>query len=284
VPHPSGAFADGVMIDELRTSEIVSLLYFLFLVCLAWLRPAPPRARFVVTTVAVAIWLTNGIAAGLAAVSTAGVVAVLRDWLPLPHLLLAYWLPRVLIVRAHVPLERWLMAFDERMLSSPSGLAASRAPRPVKELLELSYTAVYPLVPFALGLLLLYGFRSEVDRFWTTVLLAEYACYGLLPLVPTRPPRALGRRRDEEPVTMRRFNTWILAGASNGWNTFPSGHVAGSVACGLAVWPSLPAAGAALIVVAVMIAAASVLGRYHYAADALAGAAVAALAFAIAGR
>ena len=274
------------MIDELRTSEIASLVYFLFLACLAWLRPAPAGARLVVTGVAAGVWLANGLAAGFAAPALArDSAARLRDWLPLAHLLLAYWTPRALVTGVNARFERWLLAVDDRILSSPAGLAVARAPRLVKELLELSYSAVYPLVPLALLLLIATGFRNEVDRFWTTVLLAEYACYGILPLVPTRPPRALDRRRHHEPaLTIRRFNLWMLAGASNGWNTFPSGHVAGSLACGLAVWPSLPAAGAALIAAAAMIAVASVVGRYHYAADALAGAIVAVLAFAVAGR
>jgi membrane-associated phospholipid phosphatase len=80
---------------------------------------------------------------------------------------------------------------------------------------------------------------------------------------------------------MRRLNTWILEGASNGWNTFPSGHVAGSLACGLAVAPRLPAAGAALMVIAGLIAVASVAGRYHYAADAAAGVLLALVVFAV---
>ncbi len=41
----------------------------------------------------------------------------------------------------------------------------------------------------------------------------------------------------------------------------------------------MPLAGLVLAVVAVSIAAGSVVGRYHYAADAIAGAAVAVLAF-----
>jgi hypothetical protein len=281
------------MIDELRAPELVSLGYFLILVCLAWLRPVSAGGRLMVTLMAAAVWLVNGAAAGLAAARMCPqLVAVIRDWLPLPHLVLAYWTPRALVTGVNIPFERWLSALDDRFLSSAPGRLALRAPRLVRELLELSYTAVYPIVPLALGLLLVNGFRSEVDRFWSTVLLAEYACYGLLPLLPTRPPRAVARGpgaaataevRAWGTSTVRRLNSRILAAASNGWNTFPSGHVAGSLACGLAVWSSLPALGGALIVVGLMIAAASVLGRYHYSADALAGAVVAAVAYAIVG-
>jgi membrane-associated phospholipid phosphatase len=114
-----------------------------------------------------------------------------------------------------------------------------------------------------------------VDRFWTTVLSAEYVCYGLLPLLPTRPPRTIEAEANPAVAVGPRLNRWVLDRFSNHWNTFPSGHVAGSFACGLAVTPVLPAAGAILIAIAILIAVGSVVGRYHYAADAVAGLAVA---------
>ena len=55
-------------------------------------------------------------------------------------------------------------------------------------------------------------------------------------------------------------------------NTFPSGHVAGSLAVALAVGSVLPAIGAALLLLALAIAVACVVGRYHYIIDAVAGA------------
>ncbi len=63
---------------------------------------------------------------------------------------------------------------------------------------------------------------------------------------------------------------------------FPSGHTAASVATALAVAADMPLAGLALGVVAVSIAVGSVVGRYHYTADALAGAVTAMVVFAMA--
>ena len=71
----------------------------------------------------------------------------------------------------------------------------------------------------------------------------------------------------------------MLDRASVQWNTFPSGHTAASVATALAVGSSIPLAGIVLGVVAVSIAIGSVVGRYHYTADAITGALVAVLAF-----
>ena len=259
---------------ELRSSEVVSLVYFVLLACLAWVAPAPRAARYGVTALALGVWAVTVVAAH-------GFAGAVRDWLPLGFLLFAYWSPGSLVTRVNERLERWLVEIDARIFSSFAGRAALRAPRPVREALELTYAAVYPLVPASLVLILAGGFGEDVDRFWTTVLVAEYACYGALPLTATRPPRMIGNGGPVGDSAVRRFNMRVLDGASNGWNTFPSGHVAGSLACALAVAAVLPGAGAVLIGLALLIAVASVAGRYHYAADAVAGAGVAVLVFVI---
>jgi undecaprenyl-diphosphatase len=71
----------------------------------------------------------------------------------------------------------------------------------------------------------------------------------------------------------------VLDRASVQWNTFPSGHAAASLAAALAVGADMPIAGMAIASIAISIAVGSVVGRYHYAADALTGAGVAMLAF-----
>ena len=80
---------------------------------------------------------------------------------------------------------------------------------------------------------------------------------------------------------VRRVNERVLGLASIQLNTFPSGHAAASLATALAVGARLPLAGLPLGLLAIAIAIASVVGRYHYAADALTGAALALLGFVI---
>jgi hypothetical protein len=256
---------------DLRTSEIVSLAYFLLLALLAWSKSVPVRARWGVT--ALTAFVT--VAVLLAGASASSASAALRDWLPVAFLVLGYWAPGALVTDTHVGLERWLRSVDERLFASALGYVLLHLPRLAYALLEASYATVYPLVPLSIGLIVATGAYSEVDRFWTTVLGAEYVCYGLLPVLPTRPPRAFQPQSKASVTPAARLNLWVLDRFSNRWNTFPSGHVAGSLACGLAVTPVLPVAGGILIVVAVLIALASVAGRYHYAADAVAGAGVA---------
>jgi len=259
----------------LRTSELVSIVYFLSLAALAWRESAPRSARLRTSVAAAAV------AGAVLLASSAD--AVVRDWLPALLLPLSYWLPAALVSRPLVPFERWLMAWDDRFFASAPGRAIGRAPRPVREVFELAYLAVYPMVPAAFAVLLGAGLRADADRFWTTVLAAEYSCYILLPLVPTRPPRAIekGSSHRGRDALGRRINLAVLGRASNQWNTFPSGHVAGAVACALAMLPVLPGAGIALLALAGLIAVGSIAGRYHYLADAAAGAAVACAAAAL---
>jgi hypothetical protein len=63
------------------------------------------------------------------------------------------------------------------------------------------------------------------------VLLAEFACYGVLPWVQTRPPMLLETRppASTHDGPLRRFNQAIAARGSIHANTIPSGHAAGAL-------------------------------------------------------
>lgn len=266
--------------DVLRTSEIVSLAYFAALALAAWMRPVRLAVRAAVSALAAAVAAATALLAWLEPAWHAGVA---RDWLPLALLPIAYWAPSALITRAAPDFERWLLRGDRWFFATGAGHALRHAIRPLQELFEASYVLVYPMVPAGLGWLAAEGLRGEVDRFWTVVLVSEYACYALLPVLPSRPPRvsepALGK--PVVPSLVRRLNLFILGLASNHWNTFPSGHVAGAWATALAVASVLPAAGAVLATLAAGITVGSVSGRYHYVADAAAGVLVALLVYAL---
>jgi membrane-associated phospholipid phosphatase len=136
---------------------------------------------------------------------------------------------------------------------------------------------VYPVIPAAAATLVIGGHLHDVPRFWTTVLLAEFFSYGMLPWLQTRPPRELeaaaGMRH--APSVTRQFNATILDRGSIQVNTIPSGHAAGAVATALAVADVMPAAGVVFLTLAAAIVAATVLGRYHYLVDSILGALVA---------
>jgi len=148
-------------------------------------------------------------------------------------------------------------------------------------LLEFAYLFCYPMIPAGFLCLYIAGFDREADRFWTAVLLAVFSCYGVLPWLPTRPPRMIEQHSPNPRSPTKALNLQILNHASIQLNTFPSGHAAAAVATALAVGARLPSAGVAFGLLALGISVGSVVGRYHYAADTLSGALVGILAFLI---
>jgi membrane-associated phospholipid phosphatase len=200
---------------------------------------------------------------------------------PLAYLLIGYWLPAMIVTRPDIEWERALLGFDHKLFGE-GGLQRfeRRAPRLIVEYLEAAYLLCYAVVPAGYLCLVFAGADdAAINRFWSTVLLAAFGCYGLLPWVPTRAPRAIEPERSTTRSWIRTFNLAVLSRASVQWNTFPSGHTAASMATALAIGAFMPTAGLLFGVVAISIAAGSVVGRYHYAADALTGAALAVIAF-----
>jgi membrane-associated phospholipid phosphatase len=202
---------------------------------------------------------------------------VLQIVIPSLVLLGGYWLSGLFFVRPNLHLERWLLSVDDRLLTRSGVLAwLHRSPRLVSEYFELSYLLVYLAVPAGATTLAVLGYGNQVDRFWTIVLLAEFVCYGMLPWIQTRPPRAIetsdGVAHDG---VVRRLNLSLVNRASIQVNTLPSGHAAGAVATALAVGTSLPFAGIAFLFMALSISIATVLGRYHYVVDTVLGVLVA---------
>ena len=119
------------------------------------------------------------------------------------------------------------------------------------------------------------GRPDMLPAYWATVFTADLVCYAALPWIQTRPPRVVEGLDPRGGTGLRPFNLQLLDRTSIQANTVPSGHAATAVAVGLAVFDAWPLAGTILLVVAMGITVATVLGRYHYAIDSLLGVAVA---------
>lgn len=228
------------------------------------------------------------------------VLPALRDWYPCLLIPMAYRASGVFFTPdPRHRLDRVFLAWDNALLGNSVAahwLAASSSW--LDPALEISYMLCYPLVPLALLSLVLArrwgslsptpgaGIRDPIDQFWTTVLLAVFTCYLFYPFFPLTPPRVL--LPDSGGLAMhsalRRMNLWVLHQNGDQASLFPSGHVAGVVAAALAVRVYLPRMGWLFLFVAASITIATVVGRYHYAADAVAGVLVAMGAFAISKR
>jgi membrane-associated phospholipid phosphatase len=189
-----------------------------------------------------------------------------RAWAPLAYLLLGYWIPAAFVDKPNEAFERWLGArhVPGTCLAPTWHLAGT--------VLELAYLCCYPLVPAAFAIVFMRGSTEDVIWFWLVTLGAGYACYVSLPWVAARPPRLL--RPDAPPAQPRplaALNAMVLGRVSHQMVTFPSGHVAVSLAAALGVWRVWPEAGAVFSVVALLIGIAAVTGRYHYAIDVVFG-------------
>ena len=203
--------------------------------------------------------------------------AVLIDWLwPPTVLLVAYWTSGLLFVRPVAWQEGALAWMDDRV-----GVRsfARRIPRLLAELLEAAYLGVYPLVLAAFLIHLFFSARPDPARFWAVVLVTDFICFGFLPWIQTRPPRAL-EAGDPWSASTRMLNLRLLGATSTNVNTFPSGHAAEALAVALLTVEAPAPIVIVMFASALAVSAGAVLGRYHYLADAIAGWMVALLVWA----
>jgi membrane-associated phospholipid phosphatase len=250
-----------------RPSEWIAFSYFLYLVVACWWPPLPPgrRAR-----------LIGGAAAGAAAVWAIAHAAppVVRDWAPLADILGGYFLSGLLFIAPSRAIESWLMRWDHRLFGDPTRQFAGW-PRPIIAVLEIIYVGCFLLVPAGLVILTAAGHAALADRYWTLVMAAEFGAFAPLAFIQTRPPWAIERTAELADPAIHRLAAQLVQQLTIRANTFPSGHAAGSLAVGLAVVGTSPWAGTALLALAAGICIACVVGRYHYAVDVVAGAALA---------
>jgi undecaprenyl-diphosphatase len=266
-----------------RVSELIIGGYLGYLLVLSRVLPLPAGRRRLVTLAAAAdlalVWWLSGVT------TSAGLIA--RDWLPALQILIGYWLSGAFFLRPMTAVEAWLAKWDRTLFDALGARhVAERGPRLLLEYFEGAYLTVYLLVPLGFGVAYWFAPAVDVDRYWTIVVAAELACYAMLPWIQTRPPRALGLHAavEDRRLAVRRLNALVLGLGSIQVNTFPSGHAAGAFATAFAVGLFVPAAQPVFLVLAASITIASVVGRYHYAADSIAGVAVAIGVWRIAGE
>ena len=232
------------------TFEHLALAYFGLIGLLAPFAGAPVR-RFVVVmltafsltalTYAAARWLPVGA----------------RLWIAPAYLAVGYWLPALLVTRQPAAFEAWIRRTER--IRGRSFIVA-----------EVAYLLCTPVPVAAFAVVWLNGSIEAADHYWTSVLLAGFLCYVSLPWLVSRPPRMLEDALVDVSA-VRRMNAGALDRFSHGWNTFPSGHVAVSLAAALSVFPVSMTAGVVFLLIAAAICVGAVWGRYHYSVDAVLG-------------
>lgn len=261
------------MIDltKLWVTEWISCAFFGYLIVLAARRPLSRRHRIQVIAVSI---VCGGLAVMLSQLRLSPILRVGREWLPGVYLIQGYWSCGLFFQRPMVDVERRLLGFDRELFRRLhlSDLV-TRGPRVVLEYFELAYLLAYPFVPVSFAVFYWLGAREQADSFWTTLLIAGFGAYGVLPWIQTRPPRALEDQSavDGRGLLFRRLNVAVLDHASVQVNTFPSGHASVAVAAALAVTSINLGVGLVFGLLAISIVVATVLGRYHYAVDSFVG-------------
>lgn len=288
---------------NLRVAEKVFLAFLAYVIVASFVFPLSLGERLTLlglnlVTSALIIWLAK-----FGRMEKSKLLATLRDWIPCFLVLLAYR-ESGLFFRPDPThrLDYLFVTMDRALLKNPwvEGFLEISSPW-FQRYLEFAYFLCYPLVPLGLGTLYLAGRkqassansgerensnRSTIDHYWTAVLLAALSCYVLYPFFPLTPPRELFNDLPGPAVAplIRKTNFWLLGQYGVGASLFPSGHVAATTALALVLRKYLPRAGLIFLIAAASIAAATVYGRYHYAADAVAGVFVGYLAFFVSNR
>ena len=250
----------------MRSSEWIAFLYFLYLAIVCWLRPVPPARRAVITSVSAALVIVIRLVSRDAP-------PFARDWAPFLYVSVAYYLTGHLFVAPSTRLEAWLLKWDHRWLGDPTTRFA-RWPWWLIVYLDVIYTLCFLLLPGGFAVLALTGHSDRANRYWTLVLAADLGAFAPLSVFQTRPPWAIERPAVLAASRIHALASRVVRGATTGVNTFPSGHVAVTIAVACGVIASLPGVGLALLLCAASIAVACVVGRYHYTVDVLAGAAL----------
>src|SRR5215471_9573741 len=254
-------------VPRLRSSEWVVIGYFVYVAAIAPVFISAP-------------WRATVLAAGVAGVFCLASFsrAVVRDFAPLPLMLAAYremdWFT------PHVQQHHWeqvWVVWDRWLLNEYGLRAAIENTGPLLPgFLELCYLLVYAVAPVALWALYTNGKGGRVKHFWTAYLAGTFCAYALFPYFPSEPPRIAFTGEDMPGVLtpIRHLNLMILGGYGIHSSVFPSAHVSSAFSAAwalLLVLPEKKRFGIGMLIYAVSVSIATVYGRYHYAADVIAG-------------
>jgi membrane-associated phospholipid phosphatase len=268
---------------KLRSAEWLLIIYFGYVAAISPHFPLGPSINwrpFLLDVLVAALFLAlaHGEEGG-----HAKIFSILRDWVPVALILVAYremdWfsaLPRNFQLEQHwVAWDRALLYQGglQRMIESLGRLAPINV-GPVY--LELCYLLVYAVAPFVVAILYLEHRRERVNEVLFPYLLGTLLAYALFPYFPSDPPRVAFGGTDLPNVSsvVRKLNLWLVADFGIHSSVFPSAHVSSAFSAAWALFAYLPERrriGWGMLVYAISVALATMYGRYHYAADIVAG-------------
>lgn len=275
---------DLLQSGTVRRSEWVILGFLVYAIALGTLLPVAPSVRHLVMLLNGTILAGYTLLIVLDRTKPTLLFSVIRDAVSLTLIVLAYremgWFARPHL--AHTLEASWV-AWDRVVLRGGVRAVIESIGPVIPSILEIAYALVYGLAPFAIAMLYAYRRREMVDEFLFVFAVGVLLCYAQFPFWPSDPPRVvfLGQDLPSYATVFRRFNLWMLGNYGIHTSVFPSAHVAGAFCAAFGARRVLPEhrwVSRFLLVIASLIAIATVYGRYHYLADALAGLLVALVA------
>ena len=260
----------------MRSSDRVCFAYFVYLAVACWYPRLSVGRRTSITV------LAGGVAAVIA-IASGRLSPSVHDWAPLVYIAIGYCLTGWVYAAPSHRFEAWLLRWDRRLFGNPTTRFACW-PRWLSAYLDLVYTFCFLLLPAGCAALLVCGYTHRIDHYWTMVATADLGAFAPLVAVQTRPPWQIEPPAVVSSRGAHAVATFLVRHGTIGVNTFPSGHVAVSLAIALAVVDVLPLVGGVLLALALTTAVACVVGRYHYTVDAIAGSAWGLLVWALVTR
>ncbi|HEY3441898.1 MAG TPA: phosphatase PAP2 family protein [Paludibaculum sp.] len=269
---------------KFRRSELFFSAYFLYVMAIAAARPIAPDVRMLIFTLNPALIMWFCLFSWAHKDRGFTLLDRVRDWYPVPLILLAFremgWMALPHTSRAF---EDYWIVWDRRLLHDWGLKAAIESLGPLlPNLLELSYLLVYVMPIVTVAVFYLYRARPRLDDAYSILLFGTLTAYAMYPFFPSEPPRSV-YPLDDLPLlsSLRRLNLFFVGNYGIHTSVFPSGHSAAAFSAAFAVIkliPEKPWLGRAFLILAILIGFATIYGRYHFAIDAVAGFALAALA------
>jgi membrane-associated phospholipid phosphatase len=266
---------------KLRSAEWLLIVYFSYVALISPRFPLTEAVRwrpFLVAAIVIALFAAM---AWGEARNHAKVFSMMRDWTSVALILVAYremdWFSAIeRNFRLELRWEQW-----DRALLYQGGLqrAIESLGRIGPLYLEICYALVYAVAPFVVAILYIEHRRERVNGTAFVYLLGTLLAYALFPYFPSDPPRVAFAGSDLPNIftSVRRLNLWLVGDYGIHSSVFPSAHVSSAFSAAWALFAYLPERrriGWGMLTYAVSVAVATVYGRYHYAADAMAGLAI----------
>lgn len=267
-----------------RRSELFFSAYFLYVMGIAAVRPVAPQVKVLIVTLNPALILWFCLFAWAHKDRGFQLLDRVRDWYPVPLILLAYremgWL--ALPHTSRVFEDYWVI-WDRRLLHDWGLRTAIESLGPVlPNVLELAYLLVYVMPVVTVAVFYVYDVRERLDDAYSILLFGTLTAYAMYPFFPSEPPRSVFPLTDLPMMSsLRRLNLFFVGSYGIHTSVFPSGHSAAAFSAAFAVMKLVPERrwlGRAFLVLAVLIGLATIYGRYHFAIDAVAGLGLAGLA------